>query len=223
MRGEELDRLVHAHRQHLADASCPRKRTASVSRIEARAAAGLAGDLHVGQEAHLDLLHALAFAGLAAAARGVEREAARGRSRACALRWCRRTAGGSRPRSRRRSPGRSAASCRSASGRLRARARSAPSRRSSRQPNSAASLLRRCVAASSCAGSRSSTSRASVDLPVPETPVTTVSRPSGMRTSTFLQVVQARADARRCAACCASTGAARLQRMPRAGARGSGR
>ena len=36
-----------------------------------------------------------------------------------------------------------------------------------------------------------STSRASVDLPDPDTPVTTVSRPSGMRTSTSLQVVQA--------------------------------
>ena len=41
------------------------------------AAAGFAGDLDVGQEAHLDLLHTLAFAVLAAAARAVEREAPR--------------------------------------------------------------------------------------------------------------------------------------------------
>src|SRR6185503_19165777 len=40
--------------------------------------AHLARDLHVGQEAHLDGLHTLALAPVAAAARGIEREAARG-------------------------------------------------------------------------------------------------------------------------------------------------
>src|SRR5262249_10138146 len=46
--------------------------------IEARAAAGLANHAHIGQERHRDLLHALAFAFLAAAAARIEREAARG-------------------------------------------------------------------------------------------------------------------------------------------------
>src|SRR5690606_36467034 len=45
--------------------------------IEALSAADVAGYLDVGQEAHRDRLHALAFAGLAASAGGVEAEAAR--------------------------------------------------------------------------------------------------------------------------------------------------
>ena len=76
MRGEERRRLVHAHRQHFADglfAPAHRQRL----RVEALAAAGLAGDLHVGQEGHFDLLDALALAVLAAPALGVEGEAAR--------------------------------------------------------------------------------------------------------------------------------------------------
>ncbi len=44
-------------------------------RVEARAVAGFAQGLHIGQEAHLHPGHALALAGLAAAALGVEGEA----------------------------------------------------------------------------------------------------------------------------------------------------
>src|SRR5438046_7165185 len=76
MRGEKIDRFVHAHRQHFADRfSLP----AHGERfgVEARAAADLAGHFDVRQEAHLDFLDALAFAGLAASALGVEGEAAR--------------------------------------------------------------------------------------------------------------------------------------------------
>src|SRR5262245_5703057 len=77
MSGEELHRLVDAHREHIADrlaAPLYRQRLA----VEPAAAAHVAEDLHVRQEAHLDLLQTLAFAGVAAAAGGVEREPARG-------------------------------------------------------------------------------------------------------------------------------------------------
>src|SRR2546425_7946497 len=74
-RGEKFDRFVHAHRQHFADRlSLPAH--GERLRIEARAAADLAGHLYVRQEAHLDFLDSLAFAGLAAPTLGVEREAA---------------------------------------------------------------------------------------------------------------------------------------------------
>src|SRR5690606_11526116 len=76
VRGEDLDRLVHAHREHLADGPAAQPHAERLG-IEARAAAGLAGDLHVGQEGHLDLLDALALALGAAPAGGVEREADR--------------------------------------------------------------------------------------------------------------------------------------------------
>ena len=76
MRGEELHRLVDVHRQHLAHGLAAQAHLQRLG-VEARAAAALAGHAHVGQEGHLDLLHALALAGLAAPARGVEREAAR--------------------------------------------------------------------------------------------------------------------------------------------------
>ena len=131
MRGEEVARRrrrsSRARRRWFAPAS-GRQRLG----VEARAAARFAGHLHVGQEAHLDPLHPLALARFAAAARGVEREAAARCSRACAPRSSRRRAGGPSPRSRRRSPGTSAASCRSASGRPRARGRRARRRRSTR-------------------------------------------------------------------------------------------
>jgi hypothetical protein len=45
--------------------------------IVAFAVAGVAGDIDIGQEVHLDLDDAIALAGLAAAALDVEREAAR--------------------------------------------------------------------------------------------------------------------------------------------------
>jgi hypothetical protein len=77
MRGVEVGGLVDAHREHFADtllAPAHRQRLG----VEAGSAAHVAVHLHVGQEAHLDLLHPLALARLAAAAGGVEGEAARG-------------------------------------------------------------------------------------------------------------------------------------------------
>src|SRR5688572_25259057 len=74
MGGEERGRLVHAHQQYLADALLLEAHRERLW-IEARAAAGVARYLHVGQEAHLDALDALALAPLAAAARSVEGEA----------------------------------------------------------------------------------------------------------------------------------------------------
>ena len=68
----------------------------------------------------------------------------------------------------------------------------------------------RAAAERARAGSSYSTSRASVDLPDPDTPVTTVSRPSGTRDVDLAQVVQRRAlDHER----------RRLRRVPRAAAR----
>ena len=121
-----------------------------------------------------------AFARRAAALAGVEARSAPARSRAPWPRACRRRAFGSCPRSRCRWPGRSAASCRSASGRPRARGRSPaqPSIRS--QPcqfGRAPRVLMNCRLASS-------TSRASVDLPEPLTPVTATRRFSGRSTVT---------------------------------------
>ena len=77
LRGKELHRLVDAQRQGLADALALEQNAQGLG-IEAPAAAHVAQHLHVGQEAHLDALHALALAGFAAAARGVERESAGG-------------------------------------------------------------------------------------------------------------------------------------------------
>ena len=169
--------------------------------VEAPAVADVAQHLHVRQEAHLDGLHALALAALAAPARRVEGEAARRVAADARFGGVRRRCGGCRPRSRCRWPGRSAASCRWASGPLRARGRRARRPCMARQPISSEAfgrlpLRRRC----SCVGSLPSTtrclrfvystSRATVDLPEPDTPVTTTSRPSGTRTSVLLHVVQ---------------------------------
>ena len=77
VRGEELDRFVDAHREHFADRLALEAHRERLG-VEARAAAHFARHAHVGQEAHLDALHALAFARLAAPAARVEREAARG-------------------------------------------------------------------------------------------------------------------------------------------------
>ncbi len=180
-RGEELDRLVDLHLQHVADvlaAPAHRQRLG----VEALAVADVARHLHVGQEAHLDRAHALPFAGRAAALAGVEARSAPAHSRAPSPRACRRTACGSCPRSRCRSPGRSAASCRSASGRPRARGRSL-------EPPAVdavyAALPRRSRPARRALCDElqvgSSTSRASVDLPEPLTPVTATRRRSGTR------------------------------------------
>src|SRR5215471_16853328 len=77
MRREELHGLVDGKRQHVADRlALPEHRERL--RIEAGATACLAGDLHVGQKAHLYRLYALSLAFGTAAARRIEREAARG-------------------------------------------------------------------------------------------------------------------------------------------------
>ena len=72
---EEFQRVVDAHRERLADVLAL-EQDRQRFRIEASAAAYVAQDLHIGQEIHLDALHALALAGLAAAAGRVEGEAA---------------------------------------------------------------------------------------------------------------------------------------------------
>ena len=127
-----------------------------------------------------------AFAARAAAFAGVEAEARRRVAARLAPPACRRTACGSCPRSRCRWPGRSAASCRSASGRPRARGRScspAVDRARSRCHVAGASRRGRLVALHTMACTlASSTSRASVDLPEPLTPVTATRRCSGTST-----------------------------------------
>ena len=72
---EEFQRVVDAHRQRFADVPALEQDGQRV-RIEASAAANVAQDLNIGQKVHLDALHALALAGLAAAAGGVEGETA---------------------------------------------------------------------------------------------------------------------------------------------------
>ena len=59
-RGEELDRLVDLHLQHVADALAAPADGQRLG-VEALAVADVAGHLHVGQEAHLDGAQALAL------------------------------------------------------------------------------------------------------------------------------------------------------------------
>ena len=73
---EEVDRLVDLHLQHVADALAAPAHRQRLG-VEALAVAHVARQLHVGQEAHLDRLHALPFAARAAALAGVEAEARR--------------------------------------------------------------------------------------------------------------------------------------------------
>ena len=61
MRGEELDGVVDAHRQHFADALAFVRDGERVV-VEAPAAAGIADHAHVRQEAHLDATQALPVA-----------------------------------------------------------------------------------------------------------------------------------------------------------------
>ena len=72
--GEELDRLLDAHVEHVGDVLAL---VADLERLAvvALAVADLAGHVDVGQEVHLDLELAVALAGLAAAALDVEAEA----------------------------------------------------------------------------------------------------------------------------------------------------
>src|SRR5688572_12949418 len=76
LRSEERDGFLDGHHEHVANALAAEFH-GQRRWVEATAAAAFAFDAHVGQEAHLDALHALPFAAFAAAARGVEREAAR--------------------------------------------------------------------------------------------------------------------------------------------------
>ena len=73
--GEELDALLAAHGQHVGDVLVLEGDVEGVA-VVAGALAHLARHVDVGQEVHLDLDGAVAGAGLAAAARHVEREAA---------------------------------------------------------------------------------------------------------------------------------------------------
>ena len=73
--GEEVDRLVDGHAQHVADRP-PAELHAEHLRPIAAALTLLAGHVHILEEVHLQLLEAVALAGLAAAARHVERERA---------------------------------------------------------------------------------------------------------------------------------------------------
>src|SRR3984957_6756731 len=71
--GEEADGVIDVHRQHLADAFLAPAHGECLG-VEALTAAYVAQHLHVREEAHLDGLHTLAFAALAASARGIEGE-----------------------------------------------------------------------------------------------------------------------------------------------------
>src|SRR5690606_30188440 len=69
------DRLVDAHREHVADRFALERNGERLA-VEARPAADVAQHLHVGQEAHLDALDALTLATAAAPVARVEREPA---------------------------------------------------------------------------------------------------------------------------------------------------
>src|SRR5438552_11135395 len=87
LRGEESLCVLDAHGQHLADAPALEQNAQGLG-IEAPAAADIAQHLYIGEKIHLDALHALALAGFAAAAGGVEGEAAGGEAadaRLCGL------------------------------------------------------------------------------------------------------------------------------------------
>src|SRR5260370_5427210 len=75
-RTEELDRIEHRHVEDVGDVRATALDLERVS-IIALAAAYLAGDVHVGQEVHLDADDAVALARLAAAALHVERKTPR--------------------------------------------------------------------------------------------------------------------------------------------------
>ena len=72
---EQLAGLLHRHVEHVGDRSFAVLHLQRLA-VVALALAHVAGDVDVGQEVHLDLDHAIAGAGLAAAALHVEGEAA---------------------------------------------------------------------------------------------------------------------------------------------------
>ena len=73
---EEGGRLLAGHLQNVRDGLALIADLQGITVISL-ALAGVTGDVYVGQEVHFDLLHAVALAGLTAAALGVEGEAAR--------------------------------------------------------------------------------------------------------------------------------------------------
>src|SRR5512139_287173 len=73
---EELERLLDRHLEHIRDRA-PLEADLERLLVVAVPVAGLTGDVHVGQEVHLDLDRAVALARLAAPAADVEGEAAR--------------------------------------------------------------------------------------------------------------------------------------------------
>jgi len=73
---EEVQRLLDRHVEHVGDGFAAEQNVQRLA-VVALALADVAGDVNVGQKVHLDLDHAVALAGLAAAALDVEREAAR--------------------------------------------------------------------------------------------------------------------------------------------------
>ncbi len=73
---EELGSLFHGHVEHVGDRLALEQHFEGFA-VVALALAGVAGDVDIRQEVHLDLDHAVALAGLAAAALDVEREPAR--------------------------------------------------------------------------------------------------------------------------------------------------
>ena len=72
---EEFHRVLDGHVEHVGDAVALELHLQRFA-IVARAVADVAGDIDVGEEVHLDLEHAVALAGFAAAALDVEAEAA---------------------------------------------------------------------------------------------------------------------------------------------------
>ena len=152
--------------------------------IVAAAAADVAGDVDIGQEIHLDALQPVALAGFAAPALHVEAEAAglvaalaRFRQHGVEIANGREQPGvGGGIRARRAADGRLIDSI-------------TLSMMLDALDGSRARRARRASRRSRCASARYRISFTSVDLPLPETPVTTISRPSGNSTSMSLQIV----------------------------------
>ena len=160
-------------------------------------------------------LHALALAGLAAAAAGVEREAARVVAAHARLGRVREQPADRVPEA---DVGGGAGARRLADRRLVDFEHAADVLPAPRDLGSRERSALRCAAASPtrCARLAYSTSRASVHLPLPDTPVTHDSRAEREAHADILQVVQGRADDLRAPACLAIDRARRMQRMPAA-------
>src|SRR5207245_7558353 len=79
---EELHRVVHGHREHVGDRAASVLHAAHVGPV-APALALLAGDVHVLEEVHLELLEAVAMTFLAATPRHYGRAGAIGKVELC--------------------------------------------------------------------------------------------------------------------------------------------